>query len=70
MRMYITIVHSRSVDPRKFCGGVKYYIVHMYSMPYYTYCSTANFLVLEPTALIYISKEQRCDDDLQGVGIV
>ena len=34
--------------------GVKYYIVHMYSMPYYTYGSTANFLFLEPTALIYI----------------
>ena len=29
----------------------------MYSMPYYTYGSTANFLVLEPAALIYISKE-------------
>ena len=26
----------------------------MYSMPYYTYGSTANFLVLGPTALIYI----------------
>ena len=36
--------------------GVKYYnvIVHMYSMPYYTYGSTANFLFLVPTALIYI----------------
>ena len=32
----------------------KYYIVHMYSMPYYTYGSTANLLFLEPTALIYI----------------
>ena len=36
-----TLVHSRSVDPRKLCVGVKYYIVHMYSMPYYTYGSTA-----------------------------
>ena len=49
-----TIVYSRSVDPRKLCIGVKYYIVHMYSMPYYTYGITANFLFLEPTVLIYI----------------
>ena len=42
------------LDPQKLCVGVKYYIVHMYSMPYYTYGSTANFLVLESTALIYI----------------
>ena len=49
-----TIVHSCSVDPRKLCVGVKYYIVHMHSMPYYTYGSTANLLVLGPTALIYI----------------
>ena len=64
-----TIVHSRSVDPRKLCVGVKYYIVHMYSMPYYTYGSTANFLVLEPTVLIYIiSKERCCNEDQRGVG--
>ena len=50
----ITTLYSRSVDPRKLCIGVKYYIVHMYSMPYYTYGSTANCLFLEPTALIYI----------------
>ena len=49
-------VHSRSVDPRKLCVGVKYYIVHMYSMPYYTYGSTANLLDLEPTALILYQK--------------
>ena len=50
--------------------GVKYYIVHMYSMPYYTYGSTANFLFLGPTALnIYsISKERRCNEDLHGGG--
>ena len=48
------VVHSRSVDPWKLCVGVKYYIVHMYSVPYYTYGSTANFLVLEPTTLIRI----------------
>ena len=42
----------------------------MYSMPYYTYGSTANFLVLEPTALIYISKERRCNEDQRGVGNV
>ena len=48
-----SIVHSRSVDPRELCVGVKYYIVHTYNMPYYTYSSTAKFLVLEPTALIY-----------------
>ena len=49
------MVRSRSVDPRKLCVGIKYYIVHMYSMPYYTYGSTANFnfLFLETTALIY-----------------
>ena len=66
-----TIVHSRSVDPRKLCIGVKYYIVHMYNMPYYTYGSTANFLFLGPTALIYIvyiSKEQSLNEDQQGVG--
>ena len=39
----------------------------MYSMPYYTYGSTANFLFLGPTALVYISKEQRCNEDLRGV---
>ena len=49
-----TIVHSRSVDPRKLCLGIKYYIVHMYSMPYYT---TANCLLLERTALIYMYSE-------------
>ena len=42
--------------PRKLCVGVKYYIVHVYSMPYYTYGSTANFLALELTALIYIKR--------------
>ena len=54
----------------KLCVRVKYYIVHMYSMPYYTYGSTANFLFLGPTALIYIyiSKERRCNKDLHGVG--
>ena len=46
-----TIFYSRSV---MLCVGVKYYIVHMYSMPYYTYGSTANFLFLGPTALICI----------------
>ena len=68
--MMIAIVHSRSVDPRKLCVGVKYYIhvVHMYSMPYYTYGSTANILFLEPTALMYISKELRCNEDQRGVG--
>ena len=61
------IVHSRSVDPWKLCVGVKYYIGHMYSMPYYTYGSIANFLFLEPIAFIYISKEWRCDEDVHGV---
>ena len=63
-----TILYLRSVDPRKLCVGVKYYIVHMYSMPYYTNGSTANFLFLEPTALIYISKERRCNEELHAVG--
>ena len=63
-----TIVHSCSVDSRKLCVGVKYYIVHMYSMPYYTYGSIANLLFLGPTALIYnISKERRCSEDLRGI---
>ena len=53
MTINIAIVYSRSVDPQKLHVGVKYYIVHMYSMPYYTYGSTANFLFLEPTSLIY-----------------
>ena len=35
---------------------------------YYTYGSTANFLILGPTALIYISKERRCNEDLRGIG--
>ena len=59
-----TILYSRSVDPWKLCVGIQYYIVHTYSMAYYTYGSTANILFLEPTALIYIyiyiSKERRC----------
>ena len=69
---YTTIVHLRSVDPWKLRVGVKYSIVHMYSMPYYTCGSTANFLVLEPTALIYIyiSKEWLCDEGRHGVGNV
>ena len=32
--------------------------VHMYSMPYYTYGSTANFLLLGPTALIIYKTEK------------
>ena len=66
---YVIILYSHSVDPQKLCVGLKYYTVHMYSMPYYTYGSTANFLVLEPTALlcIYISKEWCCNEDLRGV---
>ena len=43
---------SIQLTPQKLCVGVKYYIVHMYSMPYYTYGSTANILFLGPTALI------------------
>ena len=54
---------SRSVDYQTLRVGVKYYIVHMYSMPYYTYGSTANLLALEPTALIYLSKEQHCNNE-------
>ena len=66
-------VHSRSVDPLEVVCRRKIlqsYIVHMYSMPYYTYGSTANFLFLEPTALIYIyiSKERRCNEDQCGIG--
>ena len=65
-------LYSRSVDPRKLHAVIKYYTVHMYSMPYYTYGSTANFLFLEPTALIYIyiyiSKERCCNKDQRGVG--
>ena len=67
LSLCVTIFHLHSVDPRKLCIGVKYYIIHMYSMPYYTYGSTANFLVLEPTTFIYISKERRCDEDLHGI---
>ena len=51
-----TILYTCSVEPRKLCVGVKYYIVHMYIMPYYTYGSTANFLFLGPTAFIYIKR--------------
>ena len=35
---------------------------------YYTYGT--NLLFLGPTALIYISKERRCNEDLRGVGIL
>ena len=41
---------------------------YMYSMPYYTYGSTANLLFLGLTILIYTSKERRCNEDLRGVG--
>ena len=64
----LLIVHSLSVDPWKLCVGVKYYIVHMYSMPYYTYGGTANFFFRAYSTYIYISKEQRCNEDLRGVG--
>ena len=47
---------SHSVDPQKLRVGVKYYMVHMYSMPYYTYGSAANNLFLGSTALIYIKR--------------
>ena len=40
----------------------------MYSMPYYTYGSTANFLFLGSIVLMYISKERRCNEDQRGVG--
>ena len=63
-----TIVHLRSIDPRKLCIGVKYYIVHMYSVPHYTYGSTGNILVLEPMGLIFIYKERHCTKDQRGVG--
>ena len=39
----------------------------MYSMPYYTYGSTANFLTLEPTALILYIKRTSCNEDQRGV---
>ena len=64
---------GNSFDLRKLRVGVKYYIVHMYSMPYYTYGSTVKFLFLEPTALIYIyiynyiSKVRHCNEDLRGI---
>ena len=44
------------------------YSTYMYSIPYYTYGSTANLLFLGPTALIYISKERHCNEDLRSVG--
>ena len=44
------------------------YIVHMYSMTCYTNGSTANFLFLGPTVLIYMPKERCCNDDIRGVG--
>ena len=53
----VIIVHSCSVDPPKLCVGVKYYIVHMYSMPYYTYGSTTNFFCLRAySTFIYIKR--------------
>ena len=49
------------------CGCKEVYIMECL---YYTYGSTANFLFLGPTALIYISlsKERRCNEGLRGVG--
>ena len=41
---------------------VQYAILHLRMVVY-----TANFLVLEPTALIYILKERRCNEDQRGV---
>ena len=41
----------------------------MYSMLYYTYGSTTNFLLLGPTALIYISEERCCNENIRSVGI-
>ena len=61
----ITIVHNVQLT---LCVGVKYDIVHMYSMPYYSYGSTVNLLFLEPTVLLYISKERRCNEDQRGFG--
>ena len=59
--LMIAIVHSHSVDPQKLCVGIKYYIVHMYSMPYYAYGSTANLLFLGPTVLIYRRTGNVCE---------
>ena len=64
----VIIVHLRSVGLGKLCVGVKYYLVYMYSMSYYTYGSTANLLFLGHAALLYISKERCCNDDQRGVG--
>ena len=50
---FVTKLYSRSVDPRKLCVGVKYYIVHMYSMPYYTYGS---IILRAYCAYIYIKR--------------
>ena len=66
--MFIPKVHSHSVDPRKLCVGVKYYIVHSVQYAILHFGSTANLLFLGPTALIYISKERRCNEDQHGVG--
>ena len=38
------------------------------SMAYYAYDSTANFLSLGSTVLIYLSKERGCKKELRSVG--
>ena len=64
-----TIVYSRSVDPRKLCLGVKYYIVlyTYYLIIICTLCHTT-LMVYSTAYSAYISKERRCNKDQRGVG--
>ena len=60
------IYHAKKKERENFpIYGSTY--IRMYSVPYYTYGSTANFLFLDSTALMYISKERRCNEDLRGI---
>ena len=63
------IVHSRSVDLRKLCVGIKYYIVHICTVCHTTLMVVQlSFLYLGPTVLLYISNERCCNEDQRGVG--
>ena len=62
MCMYVSVtLRNVAVTSRRNVASMMWIrtpsIVHMYSMPYYTYDSTANFLFLDPTALICIDQK-------------
>ena len=61
------IIHARA-SRAKFTRSIITHSSRLMECLYYTYGSTANFLFLGPTALLYISKERRCNEGLRFVG--